>query len=62
MQDSIETIKYTVPMPVVPEMRAIWDAMRPNLEAVLNGKMTPEDAAKKMQKDAVEGIKIIKGE
>lgn len=62
MQDSIETIKYTVPMPVVPEMRAIWDAMRPNLEAVLNGKMTPEDAAKKMQRDAVEGIKIIKGE
>lgn len=62
MQDSIETIKYTVPMPVVPEMRAIWDAMRPNLEAVLNGKMTPEEAAKKMQKDAVEGIKIIKGE
>ena len=61
MQDSIETIKYTVPMPVVPEMRAIWDAMRPNLEAVLNGKMTPEDAAKKMQKDAVDGIKIIKG-
>ena len=36
--------------------------MRPNLEAVLNGKMTPEDAAKKMQKDAVDGIKIIKGE
>ncbi|MCX3066523.1 extracellular solute-binding protein [Cetobacterium somerae] len=62
MQDSIETIKYTVPMPVVPEMRAIWDAVRPNLEAVLNGKMTPEDAAKKMQKDAVDGIKIIKGE
>ena len=25
-------------------------------------KMTPEDAAKKMQKDAVDGIKIIKGE
>lgn len=62
MQDSIETIKYTVPMPVVPEMRAIWDAMRPNLEAVLNGKMTPEDAAQKMQKDAIDGIKIIKGE
>ncbi|WP_418965509.1 maltose ABC transporter substrate-binding protein [Cetobacterium sp.] len=62
MQDSIETIKYTVPMPVVPEMRAIWDAVRPNLEAVLNGKMTPEEAAKKMQKDAVDGIKIIKGE
>ncbi|MGL5989568.1 extracellular solute-binding protein [Cetobacterium sp.] len=62
MQNSIETINYTVPMPVVPEMRAIWDAMRPNLEAVINGKMTPEEAAKKMQKDAIDGIKIIKGE
>lgn len=62
MQDSIETIKYTVPMPVVPEMRAIWDAMRPSLEAVLNGRMSPEDAAKKMQEDAEIGIKIIKGE
>ncbi|MGL5356669.1 MAG: extracellular solute-binding protein [Cetobacterium sp.] len=62
MQNSIETINYTVPMPVVPEMRAIWDAIRPNLEAVINGKTTPELAAKKMQKDAIDGIKIIKGE
>ncbi|MGL5701835.1 MAG: extracellular solute-binding protein, partial [Cetobacterium sp.] len=62
MQDSIATIEHTVPMPVIPEMRAIWDAIRPNLEAVINGKMTPEDAAKKMQKDAVDGIKTIKGE
>ena len=62
MQDSIETIKYTVPMPVIPEMRAIWDAMRPNLEAVLNGSATPEEAAKKMQSEAVAGIKMIQGE
>lgn len=62
MQDSIATIEHTVPMPVIPEMRAIWDAMRPSLEAVVNGTMTPQDAAKKMQKDAVDGIKIIKGE
>lgn len=62
MQDSIETIKYTVPMPVIPEMRAIWDAIRPNLEAVLNGTLTPEAAAKKMQDEAVKGIETIKGE
>lgn len=62
MQDSIETIKYTVPMPIIPEMRAIWDAIRPNLEAVLNGTLTPEAAAKKMQDEAVKGIETIKGE
>jgi len=61
-QSSISTIKYTTPMPIVAEMRAIWDAMRPNLEAVLNGQMTPKEAAAKMQEDAEIGIKAIKGE
>ncbi|MGL5125355.1 MAG: sugar ABC transporter substrate-binding protein [Fusobacteriaceae bacterium] len=55
-------LKYTVPGPVIPEMRAVWDAMRPNLEAVINGSMTPEAAAKKMQEDALNGIKTIKGQ
>lgn len=62
MQSSIATIEKTTPMPIVAEMRAIWDAMRPNLEAVINGNMTPEEAAKKMQEDAENGIKTIKGE
>jgi len=62
MQASIATIDKTVPMYIVPEMRAVWDAMRPNLEAVLNGQMTPEDAAAKMQADAETGIRTIKGE
>lgn len=62
MQASIATIDATVPMYIVPEMRAVWDAMRPNLEAVINGQMTAEQAAEKMQADAVQGIKTIKGE
>jgi len=62
MQVSIATIDKTVPMYIVPEMRAVWDAMRPNLEAVLNGSMTPEAAAAKMQADAEQGIKTISGE
>jgi maltose-binding protein MalE len=36
-------------MPVVPELRAIWDAMRPSYQAVLSGSQTPEGAAKAMQ-------------
>ena len=36
-------------MPVVPEMRAVWDAMRPHVQAVMAGSESPEVAAQKMQ-------------
>ncbi len=44
------------PMPVVPELRAIWDAMRPSYQAVLGGVKTPEQAAKNMQSLALRKI------
>lgn len=44
------------PMPIEPEMRAIWDAMRPAYQAVLNGSMTPAMAAAAMQKEAIKKI------
>lgn len=44
------------PMPVVPELRAIWDAMRPNYQAVLGGTKTPEQAAKDMESLAKQKI------
>ncbi len=44
-------------MPVVPELRAIWDAMRPSYQAVLGGAKTPEQAAKDMQEFAIRKIK-----
>lgn len=59
---SIATIEYTTPMPTVPQMRAIWDAMRPELEAVINGLASPEEAAANMQKSAEEGIATILNE
>ncbi|MFN0157719.1 MAG: extracellular solute-binding protein [Bacteroidota bacterium] len=43
-------------MPVVPELRAIWDAMRPSYQAVLGGAKTPEQAAKEMQALALRKI------
>ncbi len=43
-------------MPVVPELRAIWDAMRPSYQAVLGGAKTPEQAAKVMQALALRKI------
>lgn len=36
-------------MPIVPEMRAIWDAMRPAYQSVMNGELAPADAARQMQ-------------
>jgi maltose-binding protein MalE len=43
-------------MPVVPELRAVWDAMRPNYQSVLNGEKSPRQAAKDMQWLAIKKI------
>jgi arabinogalactan oligomer/maltooligosaccharide transport system permease protein len=44
-------------LPVVPELRAIWDAMRPSYQSVLAGTMTAEQAAQEMQTLALRRIK-----
>jgi maltose-binding protein MalE len=44
-------------MPMVPELRAVWDAMRPGYQAVLGGATTPERAAKAMQDLAIRKIR-----
>jgi arabinogalactan oligomer/maltooligosaccharide transport system substrate-binding protein/arabinogalactan oligomer/maltooligosaccharide transport system permease protein len=41
-------------------MRVIWDAIRPNLQAVMNGSKTPEGAAKDMQGEAIQKIQAMK--
>jgi len=46
---SLEQMKVGRPMPVRPELRAVWDAMRPPYQAVLSGSSTPEAAAAEMQ-------------
>lgn len=47
-------------MPVVPEMRVLWDVMRPGLQAVMNGSKSPEAAAREMQAAAVQQIAGMK--
>jgi len=47
-------------MPVVPEMRVVWDAMRTDLQNVMNGTKTPEEAAADMQAAAVSQIATLK--
>lgn len=54
-----EALAKAVPMPIITQMRAIWDAMKPVQQEVLSGKTKPEDSAAKMQKTAEEGIKAL---
>ncbi len=56
MKVSNEQIAKGRLMPIVPEMRAIWDSMRPGYQSVMNGNMTPTEAAAFMQKRAVSMI------
>lgn len=56
LRNSALQIERGKPMPVVPELRAIWDAMRPSYQAVLGGSKTPQQAAKEMQALALRKI------
>ena len=58
--NSKEQIDHGVALPIVTEMRAIWDAMRPAYQAVLGGAITPQKAAKQMQEDAIKKIKELR--
>ena len=57
LQNSLLQIQRGRAMPVVPQMRAIWDAMRPGYQAVMGGARTPELAAKDMQALALRKIR-----
>jgi len=48
------------PMPTVVEMRANWDAMKPEMNAVLSGEKTPQQAAVAMQSAAEAGIRSMR--
>lgn len=54
-----EQFKKCLPMPIIPQMRAIWDAMRPVQQDMFSGKVSPNDAPTQMQKKAEDGIKNL---
>jgi maltose-binding protein MalE len=56
LRNSRIAIEHGRPMPVVPELRAIWDAMRPSYQAVLAGTLGGEEAARRMQELALRRI------
>ena len=47
-------------LPPAPEMRCVWSAMRPGLEAVLADRTTPAAAAKAMQAEAVACVEKVR--
>lgn len=57
LQNSLLQIARGKSMPVVPQMRAVWDAMRPSYQAVMGKARTPEQAAKDMQAQALRKIR-----
>jgi maltose-binding protein MalE len=57
LRNSQIAIDHGRPMPVVPELRAIWDAMRPSYQAVLAGTKTAEQASRDMQALALRRIR-----
>lgn len=60
LKNSLLQIHRGKPMPVVPEMRAVWDAMRPGYQAVMGGALSPEEAARQMQELALRKIRDMK--
>ncbi|MEJ2558209.1 MAG: extracellular solute-binding protein [Anaerolineae bacterium] len=52
LKGSADQMVVGTPMPTVSEMRCNWDAMKPEMQAVLADSETPEDAAAAMQQAA----------
>lgn len=57
IQNAIDQLLVGKPMPVVTEMRWIFDAMRPGYQSIFTGRLTPEQAAEEMQALAEKLIK-----
>lgn len=53
---SAKQMSYGTPQPNVLEMRAVWDAINPELSLVMSGAQTPAAAAANMQQAAEAGI------
>ena len=59
LNKSANIIEVGRPMPIIPEMRAIWDVLREQYQAVLGGAISPEIAAKKSQENSIKQIAIM---
>ncbi len=53
---SMQQIEHGRSMPIMPQMRAIWEGMRGPYQLVMNGAITAREAAKRMQREAEKNI------
>ncbi|HEY1583461.1 MAG TPA: extracellular solute-binding protein [Chthoniobacterales bacterium] len=53
---SMEQIEHGRSMPIVPQMRQIWEGMRGPYQLVMSGKITAAEAARRMQREAEKNI------
>ncbi|MCF8435251.1 MAG: extracellular solute-binding protein [Ignavibacteriales bacterium] len=58
--NSKKQIDLGTALPIITEMRAIWNAMRPVYQAALSGNISPEKAAAEMQKNTLKNIKDLR--
>lgn len=56
LQLALEQAEYSIPMPIAPQLRQIWDAIRGPYQRVFTGDLTPAEAARAMQREAEERI------
>lgn len=53
---SLLQIQHGRPIPIVPQMRAIWDGMRGPYQLVMSGAIDAREAARRMQREAEKNI------
>ncbi|HBY94012.1 MAG TPA: sugar ABC transporter substrate-binding protein, partial [Chloroflexi bacterium] len=59
LSGSADQMVVGIPMPTVPEMRCVWDGVRPQLEGVMADSITPQNAAGEAQNSAEVCVKDI---
>ena len=59
LNSSTKVMEVGTPMPINPELRAIWDSLRTQYQAVLGGSVTPEQGADNAQAEALRQIQVM---
>lgn len=52
LQLALRQSKYSIPMPITPKLRYIWDGIRGPYRRLFAGDLTPDEAAREMQTEA----------
>ncbi len=59
LKESSQLMAVSEPMPIVPEVRAVWDSLRGEYQSVLGGGLSPEKAAGQAQDKSLKQIELM---